>query len=155
MRTKTPGATSIDNTMSFGLISGGHRDVTVVGGLQVDEQGRLASWMIPSSMIRGMGGAMDRVSGAKRVIVAMTHTAKGKPKIVPECVLPVTSLRRVGLVVTEVAVIETTEEGLVLREVAPDATVDQVTRSTAARLIVPAEVPPCGSLPEAPEDARC
>jgi acetate CoA/acetoacetate CoA-transferase beta subunit len=97
--------------------------------------------MIPGKMIPGMGGAMDLVSGAKRVIVAMTHTAKGKPKIMPACTLPLTSLRRVSLVVTEMAVIEPTEEGLVLRETAPGVTVDQVANSTAARLIVPAEVP--------------
>ncbi len=136
-----PGATSIDSAMSFGLIRGGHLDVTVLGGLQVDQQGHLANWMIPGKMIPGMGGAMDLVSGAKRVIVAMTHTAKGKPKIVPECTLPLTSLRRVSLIVTEMAVIEPTEEGLVLRELAPDITVQQVVDNTSAQLIVPSEVP--------------
>jgi acetate CoA/acetoacetate CoA-transferase beta subunit len=136
-----PGATSIDSAMSFGLIRGGHLDVTVLGGLQVDAQGRLANWMIPGKMIPGMGGAMDLVSGAKRVIVAMTHTAKGKPKIVPECTLPLTSLRRVNLIVTEMAVIEPTDDGLVVREVAPDTTVDAVVEATAAELIIPSDVP--------------
>lgn len=136
-----PGATSIDSAMSFGLIRGGHLDITVLGGLQVDARGRLANWMIPGKMIPGMGGAMDLVSGAKKVIVAMTHTAKGAPKIVSECTLPLTSLRRVSLIVTEMAVIEPTEEGLVLKELAPGATVESVVIATAAELIIGDEIP--------------
>lgn len=136
-----PGAASIDSTMSFGLIRGGHLDMTVLGCLQVDGLGRLANWMIPGKMVPGMGGAMDLVTGAKRVIVATTHTAKGDPKIVPECTLPLTSLRRVSLIVTEMAVIEPTEEGLLLKEKAPDISLEDLLAATSASLIVPDHVP--------------
>jgi acetate CoA/acetoacetate CoA-transferase beta subunit len=138
--TAVPGAASIDSAMSFGLIRGGHLDMTVLGGLQVDERGYLANWTVPGKMVPGMGGAMDLVAGAKRVIVAMTHTQKGKPKIVKACSLPLTAERRVDLVVTELAVIEPTEDGLVLRETAPDVTVEDVRSATEADLLVPNEV---------------
>ena len=139
--TAVPGAASIDSAISFGLIRGGHLDMTVLGGLQVDAQGRLANWMIPGKMVPGMGGAMDLVTGAKRVIVAMVHASRGAPKIVPECTLPLTSERRVSLVVTEMAVIEPTEAGLVLRERGPGASVEDIRAATAAELIVEGEVP--------------
>jgi acetate CoA/acetoacetate CoA-transferase beta subunit len=136
-----PGAATFDSAMSFGLIRGGHLDVTVLGGLQVDQRGRLANWMVPGKLVPGMGGAMDLVAGAKRVIVAMTHTAKGESKIVKELSLPLTGTRPVSLVVTELAVLEPTERGLVLRELAPGVKVDEVRRATEAELIVPDRVP--------------
>jgi acetate CoA/acetoacetate CoA-transferase beta subunit len=134
--TAVPGAASIDSAMSFGLIRGGHLDMTVLGGLQVDERGYLANWMVPGKMIPGMGGAMDLVSGAKKVIVAMIHSAKGEAKIVPLCTLPLTAARRVSLIVTELAVIEPTDRGLVLRETAPGVTLDQIRAATTAKLII-------------------
>jgi acetate CoA/acetoacetate CoA-transferase beta subunit len=139
--TAMPGAAAIDSAMSFGLIRGGHLDMTVLGGLEVDEEGHLANWMVPGKMVPGMGGAMDLVTGAKRVIVAMVHTAKGSQKIVPQCSLPLTALRRVNLIVTEMAVIEPTEAGLVLRERGPGCSVDEIVAATAARLIIEGEPP--------------
>src|SRR6186713_1810558 len=136
-----PGASTFDSAVSFGLIRGGHLDMTVLGGLQVDEQGRLANWMIPGKMVPGMGGAMDLVSGAKRVVVAMQHCAKGKSKVLRRCTLPLTSTRRIDLLVTELAVIAFTDTGPVLQETAPGIGVGDVVANTEAKLTVPERVP--------------
>ena len=136
-----PGASTFDSAMSFGLIRGGHVNVTVLGGLQVDAEGHLANWMIPGKMVPGMGGAMDLVSGAKRVIVAMQHAAKGKSKIVQKCALPLTSLRLVDLVVTDMAVIAFPGGKITLQETAPGVTVAEVIAVTEAELFIPAIVP--------------
>ena len=135
-----PGAASIDSAMSFGLIRGGHLDMTVLGGLQVDQAGRLANWKVPGKMVPGMGGAMDLVTGAARVIVAMQHSARGESKIVKQCSLPLTSLRRVDLVVTELAVLQPTEEGLALLELAPGVSLDEARAATEADLLIPANL---------------
>jgi len=139
--TALPGASTFDSAMSFALIRGGHVDLTVLGGLQVDKQGHLANWMIPGKLVPGMGGAMDLVTGAKRVIVAMQHAAKGASKIVNECTLPITSQRPVDLVVTELAVIAFREGHPVLLERAPGVPVSQIIENTQAVIVVPQDVP--------------
>ncbi len=136
-----PGASTFDSAMSFGLIRGGHVDLTVLGGLQVDGDGHLANWMIPGKMVPGMGGAMDLVSGAKRVIVAMQHAAKGKSKIVAKCTLPLTSTRPVSLVVTDMAVIAFIDGRAILLETAPSVSIAEVMAVTEAELVIPDVVP--------------
>ncbi len=134
--TAVPGAASIDSAMSFGLIRGGHIDLTVLGGLQVDAKGRLANWMIPGKLVPGMGGAMDLASGAKRVIVAMQHASRGVSKVVETCDLPLTSSRPVDLIVTELCVFRVIDETLFLVEVADGVDLEKATEATDARFEV-------------------
>jgi len=134
--TISPHGATFDSSMSFSIIRGGHVDVTVLGSLQVDEKGNLANWIIPGKMVPGMGGAMDLVVGAKKVIIAMTHTAKGKPKILKECTLPYTAVNQVNMIVTELGVMEVRDERLVLTEIAEGTTVEEVQSLTEAQLIV-------------------
>jgi 3-oxoacid CoA-transferase subunit B len=135
--TEIPGCSYFSSADSFAMVRGGHIDLTVLGALQVDQEGNLANWMIPGKMVKGMGGAMDLVAGAKKVIVAMEHTTRdGGHKIVKKCTLPFTGLKVVNLIVTELAVIEVTDRGLVLNEIAADTTVEKVRSATGADLIV-------------------
>jgi len=138
--TALPGASSFDSATSFAIIRGGHVDVTILGALQVDEKGNLANWMIPGKKTPGMGGAMDLLVGARKVILAMEHTAGETKKILKECTLPLTAAGQVNKIITEMGVMEITPEGIVLKEIHPEFTVEQVQNATEARLVV------CGEL---------
>ena len=140
--TLLPGACTFDSATSFAIIRGGHVNVSFLGALQVDEKGNLANWIIPGKMAPGMGGAMDLVVGAKRVILTMEHTQKGAPKILKECSLPLTAAGQVNMIITEMGVMDITPEGIVLKELHPEFTVEQVQAATEAKLIISPDLKP-------------
>ena len=140
--TLNPGACSFDSATSFSIIRGGHVNVSFLGALQVDEKGNLANWIIPGKMAPGMGGAMDLVVGARRVILTMEHTQKGAPKILKECNLPLTAAGQVDMIITEMGVMQITPEGIVLTEIHPEFTVEQVQAATDAKLIISPDLKP-------------
>ena len=140
--TLLPGACTFDSATSFAIIRGGHVNVSFLGALQVDEKGNLANWIIPGKMAPGMGGAMDLVVGAKRVILTMEHTQKGAPKILKECTLPLTAAGQVNMIITEMGVMDITPEGIVLKELYPEFTVEQVQAATEAKLIIAPDLKP-------------
>ncbi len=140
--TLNPGACTFDSATSFAIIRGGHVNVSFLGALQVDEKGNLANWIIPGKMAPGMGGAMDLVVGAKRVILTMEHTQKGTPKILKQCTLPLTAAGQVNMIITEMGVMDITPEGIVLKEIHPEFTVEQVQAATEAKLIVAPDLKP-------------
>ncbi|HPR23850.1 MAG TPA: 3-oxoacid CoA-transferase subunit B [Bacillota bacterium] len=136
------GAMYFDSATSFGIIRGGHVDATVLGALQVDKHGNLANWIVPGKMVSGMGGAMDLVVGAKKVIISMLHTQKGAHKILDECTLPYTAIKVVDMIVTEMGVMEVTDEGIVLKELHPDFTLEEIKEATGCRLIISPDLKP-------------
>jgi acetate CoA/acetoacetate CoA-transferase beta subunit len=138
--TLKPGGYFFDSATSFGLIRGGHVDITVLGALQVDAEGNLANWIVPGKLVAGYGGAMDLITCAKKVIVAMEHTNKGEPKVFNKCNFPLTGPRCVNTIVTNLALIEVTDKGLVVKEIAPDTTIEQLKNATEADLIIPNDV---------------
>ncbi|HOZ29534.1 MAG TPA: 3-oxoacid CoA-transferase subunit B [Bacteroidales bacterium] len=140
--TAFPGASAFDSSKSFGIIRGGHVDVTVLGAMQVDQNGDLANWAIPGKRVTGMGGAMDLIVGAKRVILAMEHTAKGDPKILKKCTLPLTAKGQVNTIVTEMGFMEVTDKGIVLKELHPDFSLDEIKAATDAELIIADDLKP-------------
>ncbi|MDR2084818.1 MAG: 3-oxoacid CoA-transferase subunit B [Bacteroidales bacterium] len=134
------GASTFDSATSFGIVRGGHVDATFLGAFQVDEKGNLANWIIPGKLTPGMGGAMDLIVGAKKVVLAMEHTQKGEPKILKQCTLPLTAAGQVNLIITEMGVIEVSPKGLILIEINPEFTIDEVKAATEATLIIPEDI---------------